>query len=103
RLMTSTNRTVQPAEDPYQRAVAVIDRVYYSSLPMKVRNKVDIIENLTSVPPAKVGGALVGTTAVTTTIDIYPPFSVGCIPNTQKVSLLSRHEVPITYVVPAQP
>lgn len=85
---------------PNQRAVTVIKHVYYSGLPMKVREAVNVVETVNDVPPKSQGGGVDGEVTVGTTIDIYPPFQVSWI-NSGKVVLKSRHTVPITYVRPA--
>jgi len=87
---------------PKQRALTVIKHVYYSSLPMKVRDAVDVKEDVRSVPPESQGGYVDGEIAVGTTIDIYPPFMLNNAGSGQVV-LNSKHIVPITYVVPAVP
>jgi hypothetical protein len=85
---------------PNQRALTVIHKVYFSNLPMKVRDAIDLTESINDVPPASMGGGVDGQMSVATTIDIYPPFLVSYLGN-GKVVLTSRHTVPITYVRPA--
>lgn len=92
---------VDPGATPKQRAQTVIKSVYYSGLPMKVRDEVDVQENVSAqdVPPKTQGGGVGGQVTVTTTIDIYPPFVVSSI-SSGTVVLKSQHTVPVTYVLP---
>ncbi len=83
-----------------ERAATVIKRIYYFNLPMKVRDTIKVDEKVTDVPPKSMGGAVEGTVAVETTIDIYPPFVVKFL-GSGKVALNSRHSMPITYMMPA--
>lgn len=85
---------------PTQRAVTVIKHIYYSSMPMKVREAIVIAENVRDVPPQFMGGGVDGDVTLQTTIDIYPPFLVRAI-GAKQVVLKSKHTVPITYVRPA--
>lgn len=96
-LSTTRLRRVARTAPPSNRASAVIKNVYYSGLPMKVRDFVDMTETVRDVPPADQGGAVDGEVTVITTIDIYPPFHVSWIGN-GRVVLKSRHSMPITYV-----
>ncbi len=99
-LTAGVNRTVATGKTPNQRAVTVIKHVYYSGLPMKVRELVNVVETVRDVPPKSLGGAVDGEVTVATTIDIYPPFQVSWI-NAGVIVLKSRHTVPITYIRPA--
>ncbi len=99
-LTLAANRNVGKTQTPNQRAVAVIKHVYYSGLPMKVRETVAVVENVRDVPPVEQGGAIDGDVTVSTTIDIYPPFRVTWI-NSGIVVLRSKHTVAFTYVRPA--
>lgn len=99
-LLVGTNRAVSAGQDPYDRAVAVIKRIYQTNLPMKVRNTIIASETVRVVPPPMVGGAIDGDVNVQTTIDVYPPFLVGAIVGAGGVSFKSSHRVPFTYVVP---
>jgi hypothetical protein len=94
-LSRGTNRTLTTGRS-YERAVTVIKRVYYSSLPMKVRDKVKITETVRDVPSASMGGGVDGEIKVGTVIDIYPPFTLGVA---SRVTLEANHVVPITYVL----
>lgn len=87
-------------EAPRQRALAVIKHVYYSNLPMKVRDAVQVVETVRDVPPKSIGGAVDGEVTVGTTIDIYVPYQAPLI-GSGPVVLKSQHTVPITYVLPA--
>ncbi len=84
---------------PQKRALTVIDHVYYSNMPMKVRDIVSIKENVRTLPPDSQGGYVDGEITIGTTIDIYPPFVPGNLGSSQIV-LKSQHTVPITYVLP---
>ena len=99
-FITGNQRTVGEKDAPMQRAEAVVKRVYLTGLPMKVRDKIDIVETVTDVPPEINGGAINGEISVHTTIDIYPPFLIGHL-GVAQVTLNSKHVVPITYVRPA--
>lgn len=94
-LSPGTNRTVRTGA-PKDRVLSVINKVYYSGLPMKVRDNVTIVETVRDVPPASEGGAIDGEVSVTTTIDIYPPVQVQGLDS--HVVLKARHIVPITYM-----
>lgn len=97
----STNRTVSPGESPYKRATAVVKKVYNTSLPMKMKETLTVMESVDDVPPDAMGGAIDGMVSVETLIDIYPPFLVGTVVGESGISLKSKHQVPITYVLPA--
>ena len=97
----STNRTVAPGESPYRRAMAVTKKVYDTRLPMKVKETLTVVESVADVPPATMGGAVDGMVSVETVIDIYPPFLVGTVVGESGISLKTKHQVPITYVLPA--
>lgn len=84
---------------PKGRALTVINHVYFSALPMKVRDTVDVKENVRDIPPNSQGGFVDGEVTVGTTIDIYPPFSLGS--GSTQIVLKSQHTVPFTYVMPA--
>ena len=81
---------------PKDRVLAVINKVYYSGLPMKVRQNATIVETVRDVPPAVDGGAIDGEISVTTTIDIYPLVEVRGLDS--HVVLKSKHIMPITYM-----
>ena len=97
---------VDATATPIQRADAVIRHIYFSNLPMKVRNlqAADVVEDVqdSDVPPKTLGGGVGGRITIATTIDIYPPFAVRPLCPTQ-VTLKSRHTVPVTYVMPPSP
>lgn len=97
-LNTGEHRTVRSGP-PKDRATAVISKVYYSGLPMKVRTNVNVEETVRDVPPKSEGGAVDGDISVTTTIDIYPPVQVRWV-DPCVVVLRSKHTVPITYLRP---
>jgi hypothetical protein len=84
---------------PKDRALTVIKHVYYSGLPMKVRDTIVVKENVRILPPASQGGYVDGEITVGTTIDIYPPFVLNSVGSGQVV-LKSQHTVPITYAMP---
>lgn len=94
-LNIGSNRTVRTGA-PKDRVLAVINKVYYAGLPMKVRENVTIQETVRDVPPVSEGGAIDGEMTVTTTIDIYPPVQVQGMGN--KVVLKAKHIVPITFM-----
>lgn len=95
-LQTGSNRKVKSGA-PKDRVVAVINKVYYSGLPMKVREDATIVETVRDVPPKSDGGAIDGEVTVTTTIDIYLPVQVQGLDS--RVVLKSKHTVPITYML----
>ncbi|MCA9805444.1 MAG: hypothetical protein KC777_25915 [Cyanobacteria bacterium HKST-UBA02] len=99
----ATNRDVVPGKTPYQRAIAVIERIYHSNLPVKVRDDMKIIETVRDVPPPPYQGAVDGEISVETTVDIYPPFLVGAIMGAvvgdAGVAVKSKHVVPFTYTI----
>jgi Flp pilus assembly protein TadG len=84
---------------PKGRALTVINHVYYSNLPLKVRDTIDIKENVRDIPPNSQGGFVDGEVTVGTTVDIYPPFVLGA--GSAQIVLKSQHTVPFTYVMPA--
>ena len=92
-------RIVNPSEEPYRRALAMVKRVYATTIPAKVRETLNIRESLVDVPPAPQGGAVSGRVMVQTTIDVYPPFMVKAVTPTG-IALSCSHEVPFTYVIP---
>lgn len=94
------NRNVGPGKNPYDRALAVVKRIYDTKLPMKVRETIKTTESVRAVPPPMVGGAVDGDVSVTTTIDVFPPFIVGAVVGPGGIPLESKHNVPFTYVVP---
>jgi hypothetical protein len=98
-LTVGTNRTVSAGKDLYDRAIAVIKRLYATNLPVKVRETIIASETVRIVPPPMVGGAVDGAVNVQTTIDVYPPFLVGGIVGAGGIALKSSHRVPFTYVV----
>lgn len=94
-LRTGNNRSVKSGA-PKDRVTAVINKVYYSGLPMKIRQDATIVETVRDVPPAAEGGAVDGEVSVTTTIDIDLPVQVRGM--TSRLVLKSRHSMPITYM-----
>jgi len=100
-LSIADARAVNSGTAPHDRARAVVNRVYMTNLPMKVREKIEAFETIRDVP-TDAGGAVDGEVSVKTTIDIYPPFVAGAVVGQSGVSLTSKHTVPITYVVPAK-
>lgn len=94
-MRVGSNRTVRTGA-PKERVVAVINKVYYSGLPMKVRENATIVETVRDVPPQSEGGAIDGEVSVSTTIDIYVPVQVQGLDS--HVVLKSKHIVPITYM-----
>lgn len=98
-LSKGDNRNVGAGTAPYDRAAAVVEKIYSTRLPMKVRAAIEAVETVRDVP-TDAGGAVDGEVSVKTTIDIYPPFLAGAVVGNQGVSLICTHTVPITYVVP---
>jgi hypothetical protein len=98
-----TDRILATTDRPYERAEEVIQNIYNTNIPVKVRDDVVALETLVDVPPASQGGAIDGMVSIETTVDIYPPFIIGGVIDGGKVSLTARHAVPITYVVPRIP
>lgn len=98
-LSKGENRQVGSGTAPYDRAVAVVKKIYSTRLPMKVREKIDAVETVRDIP-TDAGGAVDGEVSVKTTIDIFPPFLAGAVVGANGVSLNCTHTVPITYVVP---
>ncbi len=98
-LSKGENRSLGAGTAPYDRAVAVVKKIYSTKLPMKVREKIEAIETVRDLP-TDVGGAVDGEISVKTTIDIFPPFLAGAVVGPQGVALNCIHSVPITYVVP---
>lgn len=94
-LRIGMNRTVRNGT-PKDRVSAVISKVYYSGLPMKIRQDATIVETVRDVPPPSDGGAIDGEVTVTTTIDIYPPAQI--LGFGSAVVLKSKHSMPITYM-----
>jgi hypothetical protein len=84
---------------PKDRVLAVINKVYFAGLPLKVRTTPTVIETVNDVPPQADGGAVDGEVSVTTTIDIYPPVQVQGLGS--HVTLTSTHVMPITYMLHA--
>ncbi|MBX9686979.1 MAG: hypothetical protein K2X27_09770 [Candidatus Obscuribacterales bacterium] len=97
-LLVGTNRNVSSGA-PKERVLSVIKKVYYSGLPMKVREDVILSETVRDLPPKADGGAIDGEVTVTTTIDIYPPVQVQGLYS--RVVLKSKHRAAITYVLRA--
>ncbi|HIA50965.1 MAG TPA: hypothetical protein EYN91_02610 [Candidatus Melainabacteria bacterium] len=98
-LTKGENRQVGAGTAPYDRAEAVVKKIYSTRLPMKVREKIETVETVRDIP-TDIGGAVDGEISVKTTIDIFPPFLAGAIVGNQGYTLNSTHTVPITYVVP---
>lgn len=98
-LSKGENRTVGAGTLPYDRAAAVVKKIYSTRLPMKVRENIEAVETVRDIP-TDAGGAVDGEVSVKTIIDIYPPFLAGAVVGPQGVSLNCTHTVAITYVVP---
>lgn len=98
-LSKGENRQVGSGTAPYDRAAAVVKKIYSTSLPMKVRESIQAVETVRDIP-TDIGGAVDGEVSVKTTIDIFPPFLAGAVVGPQGVALNCTHTVPITYVVP---
>lgn len=99
-LTEGDNRSVGIGTAPYDRAQAVLKHVWITNLPMKVRDSVEIVESISDVPPATMGGAVGGEVTVKTTIDVYPCFLVKAFVGSDSLPFSSRHTVSYTYVVP---
>jgi Flp pilus assembly protein TadG len=95
-----TNKALKASDQPYQRAENVVENFYCTNVPAKIRDTLAVTESLVDVPPNTDGGAVDGTIAVETTVDIYPPFLIGGILEGHKITLAARHNIPYTYVVP---
>jgi hypothetical protein len=98
-LSIGDNRNVGAGTSPYDRATAVLKKIYSTRLPMKVRESIVAVETVRDIP-TDAGGAIDGEISVKTTIDVFPPFLAGAVVGPQGVSLNCTHIVPITYVVP---
>jgi hypothetical protein len=99
---TLGTRTVASGQAPYKRARAVVEKVYQTNLPMKIREVISVKETVKDYPPATMGGgSLDGEVSVETTIDIYPPFLVKSIVGPSGISLKTKHIVPYTYTIAA--
>ena len=98
-LSIADNRQVGAGASPYDRAMTVIEKIYSTNLPMKVRDQIEAVETVRDIP-TDAGGAIDGEVSVKTTIDIYPHFIAGAVVGSKGVALSCMHTVPITYVVP---
>jgi hypothetical protein len=95
-------RAVASDKAPYKRAVAVIQNVYNTNLPMKIRDTLQISETVKDYPPANSGGgSLDGEVSVQTVIDVYPPFLIHLLVGEDGISLKTKHIVPYTYTISA--
>jgi len=99
-LEVGEGRSVSAGGAPYQRALAVLNQVWITNMPMKVRDTVSISETITDVPPETTGGAISGSVTVETTIDVFPVFLAGGVVASGSIPMTSRHTVPYTYVAP---
>lgn len=98
-LITGINRTVPAGSPPYSRALAVVQHIWVSNIPAKVRDALILTETVSDVPPAEIGGPIEGDVSVETTVDVYPPFLLRTLVGSAGIAFHSRHDVTYTYIV----
>lgn len=99
--LAGENRSVPASGAPRKRAEQVIKQVYHPSGYLKIKDEVNVTENVQDpVPEPAIGGAINGDVTVETTAEVYPPFLVGQIAG-GKVQIRKAETYSYTYVRPA--
>lgn len=101
-ILVSGNHAVSTGGLPYKRALAVVKDIYKLGGMVKVKETLQVKEDLREpLPQNPQGGPVIGQVTVETTVDVSPPFLIRIFVENGIYEFKNTQSYPYTYVMPS--